>query len=257
MKEERLPMEIAYLNVNDFCGTDNKKECEKDSEKRKKTAEEILKTIFSKVKPNILFFAEFDAESEAGKFVTEKLEEKGYDPVYPNQYTKARMKYYSSVVVAFTKRKKVSEPSPNKWLKWNEITMDGYRIVGVHIPFFAPNNVGEWKKAEDYWQCLKTHYEKYNGKEKILYIGDMNVDTEGTPGKTHLNEILEKGAADVWIATGHSKDKAKDYTFVGKTRVDYAIASPNIPISGATEMYNCQDFFINELSDHSLIVVRI
>ena len=193
-------------------------------------------------------FSEFNANSQAGKFVIDSL--KGYYPVYPNGYTKV-CESYTSIVFAFAKIVKKSEPSPNCWLKWNEILVDGYRIVGVHIP----DSRYQLNDAKDFWECLESHYQKYIS-DRVIYIGDMNVFEEGTFGKNKLNKIL-KTAKDGWLIMGHSNGKEPDYTCKQgeyKSRIDYAILSPNMP--KILEMHNHQDFFIKRLSDHSLLQIK-
>lgn len=236
-------MEIVYLNTNGFCGDEDNKLFSD-----KKTAEKILQEIFKLYSPNILFFSEFNANSQVGKFVINFLvEEKKYHCVHPNNL-KCIPEDYTSIVLAFSKVEKKSQPSPNDWLKWNEILMDGYMIVGVHIP----DSSKRLKEAKGFWECLESHYQK-NISNKVIYIGDMNVFKEGTFGKNKLNKILET-AKDAWLSTGHSNDGKRDYTYKYETRIDYAILSPNMP--KIVEMHNHQEFFTKRLSDHSLLQIK-
>lgn len=241
-------MKIVYLNTNGFYGIDG---CNKNSknESNINNAREILTLLFENVDPNIIFFSEFDVNSCAGQFVIKKLKEKGYFCVFPNQF-KYMSEHYTSIVIAFTKEKKQSEKSPTKKsLKWNEIRLNDYRIVGVHIP----DSINDTTEAVSYWQSLIKHYEMYKN-EKIIYIGDMNVFEHGTVGKQYFNTIL-KNARDAWLENGNSNSNKEDVTFVkGNTRIDYVLLSQNI-----LEKYNItnvQDIFINMWSDHSALILE-
>lgn len=239
-------MEIVYLNTNGFYGDKDKRYF--SDENNQKNAERILQGIFKLYSPDILFFSEFDANSQVGKFVINFLvEEKKYYCVYPNGW-KEIPECYTSIVIAFSKVKKESEPSPNCWLKWNEILMDGYMVIGVHIP----DSSRQLKDGKDFWECLENHYQK-NILNRVIYIGDMNVFKEGTLGKNKLNKILET-AKDAWLSMGHSNDGARDYTYTSKSRIDYAILSPNMP--EVVEIHNHQEFFTEGLSDHSLLQIK-
>lgn len=239
-------MEITYLNINGFCGSGKKKN---EHQNNIENAKKILNDIFERFEPDILFFSEFNVNTIAGVFAIKYLKEKGYNPIYPDGYTFEKLKGYTSIVIAFAKFEKDSEHSPEDWLKWNEILVDGYRIVGVHIP----DSEKEPKRAKNFWRHVEFHYGKYHNEEKILYIGDMNVFKEGTHGKNKLNRILET-AKDGWIVTGHTNNNEADYTYKYKTRIDYAILTSNIP--KILEMHNCQEFYLKGLSDHSLIQIK-
>lgn len=241
-------MEIVYLNANGFYGDKDKRNS--SDENNQKNAERILEEIFEKVSysPDILFFSEFDVNSQVGKFVIEFLvKNKKYHCVYPNG-GKGLLKCHTSIVIAFSKVEKESKSSPNNWLKWNEILMDGYMVVGVHIP----DSSCELERAKDFWKCLESHYQK-NISNRVIYIGDMNVFKEGTYGKKKLNKILET-AKDAWLSTGHSNNGKQDYTYKKESRVDYAILSPGL--HKVLEMHNHQEFFKKMLSDHSLLQIK-
>ena len=161
-------MEIVYLNANGFCGNKDKK---KSSDvNNQKNAEKILQEIFESYSysPDILFFSEFNPNSEVGEFVSDSLEQKSYYRVDPNA-GKGISEKISSMVLAFSKTKTHSEPSPNDWLKWNEILIDGYRIVGVHIPDTEHGTDMEKENAKDFWNCLEEHYQK-NISNKVIII---------------------------------------------------------------------------------------
>ena len=241
-------MEIVYLNTNGFYGNKDKRRF--SEEDNQKNAKRILQEIFESYSysPDVLFFSEFDANSQVGKFVIDFLvKEKNYHCVYPNSW-KEVSELYDSIVIAFSKVEKKSETSPNHWLKWNEILIDGYMIVGIHIP----DSRHELERAKDFWDCLKSHYQK-NISNKVIYIGDMNVFQEGTVGKNKFNEIFET-AKDAWLSVGHSNDGKLDYTCKYKSRIDYAMLSPSMP--KVLEMHNHQEFFIKMLSDHSLLQIK-
>ena len=168
--------------------------------------------------------------------------------MFPNHYEYISVSY-TSIVIAFTKRKIESEISPTKKsLKWNEIQFDDYRIVGVHIP----DSTTDKNEAELYWRSLTKHYEAYKNK-KIIYIGDMNVFKEETTGKQYINSILES-ARDAWIEKGNSNGNKTDFTYIGDTRIDYVILSESMPTD--YEIINVQDIFNNKWSDHSALIIE-
>lgn len=242
-------MKLYYLNTNGFCGPSGYKK-DSSNEYNIDNAQEILNNLFydNDSEPDIIFFSEFDVNSPAGKFVVEYLKRKGYSHVFPNHY-KYMSESYTSIVIAFTRRKRESEKSPTKKsLKWNEIQFDDYRIVGVHIP----DSTRDENEAKLYWQSLTKHHEAYkNGK--TIYIGDMNVFEEGTIGKQYFNNILES-ARDAWIEKGNSNGNEADFTYIGDTRIDYAILSESMPQN--FNIINVQDIFKNKWSDHSALVIE-
>lgn len=60
-------MEIVYLNTNGFYGDKDKRNFSDTN--NQKNAEKILKEIFELYSPDILFFSEFDVNSQVGKFL--------------------------------------------------------------------------------------------------------------------------------------------------------------------------------------------
>lgn len=241
-------MKILYLNTNGFYGHNGYNKNSK-KETNINNARAIFKMLFEHDQPDLIFFSEFDVNSIAGEFVINELKEKGYSHVFPNHY-EYMSKRYTSIVIAFTKEKKKSEKSPTKKaLKWNEIQFDDYRIVGLHIP----DSKNEEVESELFWQSLKKHYKTYKD-EKIIYIGDMNVFEEGTVGKQYFNSVFES-ARDAWIEKVNSNDTETDFTFIGRTRVDYVILSETMPKK--FRIRNIQDVFKKKYSDHSALIIEI
>lgn len=244
-------MQVLSLNTNGFSGSRNKNS--KDL-KNYNIAKQILKTIFNseEVKPEIIIFSEFDVHSLAGEYTIKYLfREKGYYPIYPNKY-KYISKSYTSIVMIFTKEKITSEKSSGLLLKWHEIVYKDYRIIGVHIP----DSVNEKNRANEYWEDVLLHYQKYK-YENVIYIGDMNVYTEGTDGIEKLNKLIKEGAKDAWIyKKGPDYHIEKSYTFIGKTRIDYAIMSQNA-LNKLKTIKNIQEFYQEKLSDHSALLIDL
>ena len=238
-------MEVLYLNTNGFSG---RKDKNSEQDANIDIAKNILREILHKDTPDVLYFSEFDANSKAGQEVIKELKEKGYTAVYPNAWNYVS-ESYTSIVMAFVREEIKSQTSPQRWLKWNEILVNDYRLVGVHIPDSSHKKAD----ADSFWTCISEHYQKYK-REKLLYIGDMNVFMEGTPGKEKLDEILET-AKDGWILTGHTNSSNKDFTTCYSTRIDYAILSEQLALK-IKEMENRQEFYKNKLSDHSAIMVQ-
>ncbi|NFO11226.1 endonuclease/exonuclease/phosphatase family protein [Clostridium botulinum] len=240
-------MQVLCLDTNGFSGSESKKSREM---KNRSIAKTIIEKILQKVEPEIIIFSEFDVNSLAGRYVMEYLEWKGDYCVYPNNYTYIS-KMYISIVLKFAKRKITSTSSLGIELKWNEILYGNYRIVGVHIP----DSKNEYDRAVKYWTDLSSHYQNHKN-EKLLYIGDMNVFKDDSYGKGMLNDLLNCEAKDGWIETGHTNNKLKDFTFIGKTRVDYAIMSQKT-LEYVNYMQNFQEFFEKRLSDHSALLVDL
>lgn len=243
-------MQILSLNINGFFGSFKKNSkaltnCD--------MANKILEKIFDKAQPEIIVLSEFDVHSSAGVYVIRCLcSEKGYYLVYPNECENISKKC-TSIVLMFTKKKITSKKSSGLLLKWNEILYNDYRVIGVHIPV----SVYEKDRAINYWEDVLIHYEKYKD-EKVVYIGDMNVYTDGTPAKEKLNKLIEeKGAKDAWIEKkGTNYDIEKSYTFRYKTRIDYAIMSQTA-LENLNYIENMQEFFEEELSDHSALLIDL
>ena len=239
-------MQVVYLNTNGFCGIGDKHSHYRNNEKIA-NANQILSKIFKFSNPDILFLSEFDVNSDSGKCALDNLSKRDYYRIYPNNL-KWISKRYSSIVMAFTRERKNSESSPNNWLKWNEILINDYRIVGVNIP----DSEKDQKESEDFWHCLEAHYKKHED-DKLLYIGDMNVFKEETFGKKKLKSILET-SRDGWIEKCNSNNKTKDFTTKYDTRIDYSILSKKMPKISRIE--NHQEFFKENLSDHSAIMIE-
>lgn len=243
-------MQILSLNTNGFSGNLKKdSKCKTNCDRAKK----ILEKIFFEAEPDIIVFSEFDVHSSAGIYVIEYLcNKKGYYLIYPNNY-RYMSKSFTSIVLMFTKKKIASERSSGTLLKWNEILYNDYVILGVHIP----DSIRETTRAVNYWGDILNHYQK-NKEKKVVYIGDMNVYTEGTQGKKMLDKLIEKyGAKDAWIEKkGMDYNIKKSYTFKGNTRIDYAIMSQTA-IENLNYINNIQEFFEQNLSDHSAILIDL
>lgn len=242
-------MQILSLNTNGFSGTSTKKS---KSPINCNVAEKILKKIFDKGNPEIILFSEFDVHSPAGDKVIQYLHnEKNYYIIYPNKLSDINPQY-SSIVLMFSKKKVISEESLGLQLKWNEILYGEYRIVGVHIP----DSTREADRSKKYWDDILLHFQKHKD-ENVIYIGDMNVFINGTLGKKKLNDLIQEGANDAWIEKNGTKyDIEKSYTFMGKTRVDYAIMSQTASIH-LNKMENIQEFYKEDLSDHSALLIDL
>lgn len=239
-------MKVVYLNTNGFAGVSNKKNSLND---RVLNAEKIISKIFESSSPDVLFLSEFDANSEEGKRIFKLLYDKDYYRVYPNNWTFIK-ENYTSIVIAFTKERKKSMQSPSNWLKWNEICLADYHIIGVHIP----SSEHEKKSAKEFWGNLCDYFIKHID-EKVLYIGDMNVFDDRTDGKINFNNLLENnGARDAWIEMGHTNNTEEDFTYYRKTRLDYAILSEKMP--NITKMENHREFISDGLSDHSALIIE-
>lgn len=240
-------MQVLYLNTNGFSGNGDKKSKES---KNKSIAKIILEKIFEKAEPEIIIFSEFDVNSFAGSYVMAYLEGKGYYCVYPNKF-KYISERYTSIVLTFVKEKISSTESLGLTLKWNEILYHGYRIIGVHIP----DSKDEYNRAINYWKDITVHYQKHK-KEKVLYIGDMNVFNDESDGKRMLNKLLIENAKDGWIEKGHTNNNSGDYTFKCNTRIDYVITSQEA-LRCVKQIENFQEFFQEKLSDHSALLVDL
>lgn len=244
-------MQIAYLNINGCF------DCQRKGNRNQSNsviAEKIIDKLFCDIEPDILFFAEFDKYSTAGKYITTSLEEKGYSPIYPDNRTNMSSKVFS-YVVAFSKHKHLSEKSPEGCLayKWNEIIINEYRIIGVHIL----SSIHEPERVNDYWNTLHKHYFEHS-EEKIIYLGDINAYDEGTEGKKQFNKLM-KVAQDGWCKTHPSDNISDSFTIRLENgdfkRVDYIVLSNNISEDFIVENY--QGFYKEYLSDHSLIAITI
>lgn len=241
-------MQILSLNINGFSGIGNKNS---KNLKNQEISKIILKKIFDEIDPEIIILSEFDVNSFAGNYVIEYFERKGYYCIFPNGY-KYISKSYTSIVVIFTKKEITSEKSLGIQLKWNEIKYGGYRIIGVHVP----DSTKESERSQLYWKDILSHYQRHK-TEKIIYIGDMNVYIDGTFGKEQLNKLINiEGAKDAWIEKKSNCDDEETYTYVGKTRIDYAIVSPSA-YENLCGIENIQVFFKEKLSDHSAILIDL
>lgn len=252
---------IAYVNTNGFAGTADKRYFPGD---RKANARNLLARILEltgreqdgsgavESGPDILFLAEFPLHSEAGEAAREYLSQMGYSAVYPDKCSKAGIrKNITSTVTAFVKCTLPYErsASPMHWLKWNELSVSGYRIVGVHIP----DSVREEHSAREFWECMETHYQAHRDTGGLLYIGDMNVFLPDTPGYRRLSALCES-ASDVWLSLGNGNAGSDAATWMGGSRLDRAVASADVSV---LDMKNYPQIYREGLSDHSLLMVTL
>ena len=177
-------MRIVSLNVNGFCGLADKRGYsfggsgnsfeENSMEHAGKVCEAILKE-----RADVVFLSEFDVCSAAGQEAIRRMKDGGYSPVFPNRWSFISPGY-TSIVVAFVKGACSREKSPGNWLQWNEMLLQGYRLIGLHIT------------RDSMWEDILAAYERHR-EEKVVFIGDFNVSHRETYGKQKMEDLMKRG----------------------------------------------------------------
>lgn len=241
-KEEQ----VFYLNTRGFDNNINREKKDSKNINNIDTAKKILEHIFEISNPECIIFSEFDFKSLAGKYTVEWLYQKGYYHVLPNSYTDEKIKNkYTSIVIIFVKddyQTIKSVKSPDNWLKWNEINLHDYKIIGLH----APGDIS-------FWEDWKTYHHKNNTK-KIIYIGDLNLSKKSDEERIVIMEEILKSGRDLWIDNGRLETEPNAWTYKpGKTRIDRVIVTNSI-LNCSIE--NHQEFSMLG-SDHTGLLINI
>lgn len=249
-------MRIVSLNVNGFCGLADKRGYsfggsgnsseENSMEHAGKVCEAILKE-----RVDVVFLSEFDVCSAAGQEAIRRMKDGGYSPAFPNRWSFISPGY-TSIVVAFVKGACSREKSPGNWLQWNEMLLQGYRLIGLHIT------------RDSMWEDILAAYERHR-EEKVVFIGDFNVSHRETYGKQKMEDLMKMGAVDAFVAChGAEADGPAGNTYVytgwdgrkGYTRIDYALLSP-AALDFLVSMENRQSAYEAGLSDHAALVLEL
>lgn len=102
-----------------------------------------------------------------------------------------------------------------------EIKVGDTHIIGLHMSY----NLDEWDKLISKFKTLR--------EKKLLIIGDLNVFDEGTERRKRLDEILNEGAIDIWLAQGECNNVPTANT---NKRIDYALSTQELYKEGVHEI---------------------
>ena len=160
-------MRIACLNVNGFCGLEDKRGVV-PGEVSRANARNVCGAIL-KESADVVFLSEFDVCAKAGQEVIRRMEDAGYHPVFPNRWNYISPRY-ASIVMAFVRGEYEREKSPGNWLQWNELCLQGYRLIGLHVT------------RDSMWEDILAFYERHVN-ENVVFIGDFNVSERDSYGK--------------------------------------------------------------------------
>ena len=235
---------ITSLNVNKFVGS--KKDNLGISWDRK-----YIDIIIDKIKQDVttaddcFIIQEFNKASKPVEYFTTQLP-KEYTIHYPDKLRNTRT---YGCTMAITKKETNWEKLPsisdgsnylNKTIQLRNTTNNLY-VLGVHMPGVNNNPAGRalWDKV--------THYQKQ--KEKFLIVGDFNVNKEGDENYDVFVNLSDNYALDAWLQKGNTHDTP---SFIGKTRIDYALTNMNV------ESITMTNHIIKEdISDHEAVAIEI
>ena len=121
---------------------------------------------------------------------------------------------------------------------------DEILICGTHFPSEADKlfleNMGKFLEP--------------NLKKDLLLIGDLNANDPKKGNKMFVNNLLKKGAEDLWIAANNAEDTPTEAQYQG--RLDYAIASPSL--AKKVERIEIDPYVMDKgVTDHAAIIVDI
>lgn len=249
-------MKILSVNINDFGGLENHlmeykrtnyygKEViywEKWSMIDKSRQEEKFCLYIDEKTPDIIILQEFQPNNskESYDFIN-WMNGKGYKLIgeVPD--------FNISMTVIFISEEISYESiqSPHKRsARSSSIKIGKYIIYGTHVPVEYDKN---------YWEKLILFYNNWK-EEKIILIGDFNTYAEGTDSKKKFNELINRGAVDVWLEKGNPNTTPTEKKYGG--RLDYVIVSP--------EMYKCvcmmnidSKTMDENMSDHASLILEI
>ncbi|MGK0555177.1 hypothetical protein [Macrococcus capreoli] len=118
-------------------------------------------------------------------------------------------------------------------------TKIGLAVLGVHMPS-SIDAVG--KKL---WDNL---LQFSNAHKQFLIIGDFNVFKEGDDNYDVFNTLSKNYELDAWIQAGKEKDTR---TFVGNTRVDYALTNVAFTTIDITN-----HLIKDDITDHEAVIIE-
>lgn len=252
-------MKILSLNVNNFGGSSSKPLLnvyiyngkpdwkswnEAVDNWRNKNREKILANVRSAADISkdfdVIFLHEADTNCESWSELN-KLMKDQYDLLLPNgidlsEYQTGR----KSISCLFIKKDIKYEYTTYNFLNSQrnvEIAIGDIHIIGLHMRY----DLEDWNKLINYLS-----------EEKLLIIGDLNVYDLGTGRREKFNELLGKGAIDLWLKQGESDDTPTCNT--GK-RIDYALSTPKLYAENAPRELILDDIRRKNISDHAGIVV--
>ncbi len=257
-------MKILSLNVNNFAGPSSKPlpENYKINDKvnwdlwnkavdkwRKENSTSILKNVIDIVDMSkdfdIIFLHEVDTNCESWNNLLRLMSEQ-YFLKPPNgfdlsKYSKGKCR--KSISCMFIKKEIKYEYKDDNFLdleKNIEIKIGDIHIIGLHM-----------KYEINYWEQFIQKYESLKG-EKLLIIGDLNVYDTDTKIRTKFDELLKKGAKDIWIKQGESNDTPTCNT---KRRIDYALSTPKLYDEKTPHELILNYIRHNNISDHAGIAI--
>lgn len=250
---------IMSLNVNDFGGktshlmnyrylNENDKKYYIDwkawAKIDKTKTWEKLKAYIEKKKPDLMFLEEMlVSRSESIDFIGD-LEKMGYS--YVDECLPKSGNY--SLTMAFYKNGN-SNPeyinSPGSYRENRSVVCryDDILICGSHFPF----------DSDEVFLKHMSEYADKNLNDDFLLIGDLNASDPEKANRKMVNELLEKGAVDIWIAHGN-KDMPTEARSRG--RLDYAIASPSLANRIVTIDIDLSTMN-GGITDHAAVIVDI
>ncbi|MBO5247983.1 MAG: endonuclease/exonuclease/phosphatase family protein [Clostridia bacterium] len=120
-----------------------------------------------------------------------------------------------------------------------ELKIKDTHIIGLHMSY----DIRDWDK-------LIAKYSKIHSEEVII-LGDLNVYDYGTVRREKFDELLDKGAIDIWLKQGGDISVPTANT---NKRIDYALASKKMYEKGVSEKI-IDSIRTNSYTDHAAIAV--
>lgn len=117
-------------------------------------------------------------------------------------------------------------------------------ICGSHFPY---------ESDEIFLKYMEEFVSLHLGDE-LLLIGDLNANESTRGNKKMVDNLLDKGAVDLWTAAGNDANTPTEAKYQG--RLDYAIASPSL--AKKIENIEIDPFPMDTgITDHAAVIVDI
>lgn len=117
-------------------------------------------------------------------------------------------------------------------------------ICGSHFPY----------ESDEIFLKYMGEFVSLHLGDDLLLIGDLNANDSARGNKKMINNLLDKGAIDLWTAAGNDANTPTEAEYQG--RLDYAIASPSL--AKKVESIEIDPFPMDAgITDHAAVIVDI
>ncbi len=202
-----------------------------------------LKKYILKKKPDILIMQEMLVSSYENIDFIGDLKDMGYSYIEESLPERGN---YSLTITFYKNRKPTYIGSPGNYRENRSVICkdDDLLICGSHFPC----------ESDEKFLKYMGDFVKRNLGNDLLLIGDLNANDPTYGNKKMVDQLVDEGAVDLWVAAGNDADTPTESQFGG--RLDYAIASPSL--AGKVTNIEIDTYPMDEnITNHAAIIVDI